>query len=84
MMKTDWDLLGKNFQKEYEKLESDIELHRISFILTKKCACKTTDCRHYQKEKRFLFEIRMDKLLSYGILISAAADFSFKCIGNQI
>lgn len=72
------------WKRQYEKMESDIELHRISFILTKKCDCKSGDCRHYQKEKKFLFERRMNELLGKGIKISALADVHFMALNSNV
>ena len=72
-MKTNWMIIETEWQDKYAKLESDKELHRISFIMTKKCNCKTDECKHYEAEKIELFERRINELLAERIKINSSA-----------
>lgn len=72
-MKTNWQLIEEEWQKKYAKLESEMEHHRISFILTKKCGCKTNECKHYEHENIEIFGKCIDVLLAKRILINASA-----------
>ena len=63
------------WQKEYEKIEVAKDIHRLSFILTKKCKCNIMECRHYETEKNRLFAGKIKELLFEGIMLNAKADF---------
>ena len=69
----DFHKIRSEWEKRYDRLESKKELHRISFILTKKCECKTSDCRHYEAEKNRISGRRINELLASGIMMNAAA-----------
>lgn len=73
LMETDWKVLEEEWQTKYSKLESDIEIHRIMFILTRKCACKEIECKHYRIEHERLFAARVNQLLANRIAMNASA-----------
>ena len=67
------ETMEKMWQEEYQKYREEKEFHRISFILTKKCKCKSNECRHYESEREKFFEKKVNALLHKGIMINAIA-----------
>lgn len=77
-MKNNWEILEEEWQKENAKLETEQELHRISFVITKKCKCRIECCHHYENEKNRIFGRRVNELLAKGMMISACSEESLR------
>jgi hypothetical protein len=71
----DFNRLNVEWKKEYEKIENQIELLRIHYILSKKCKCDIDECEHFEKETNNLFKEKLKRLLKAKILLGAIADF---------
>ena len=67
--------LEVKWQTEYRKLESEIELFRIHFLMTKKCKCDWKDsyCTHFRKERDRLFGKRIDSLFKVANWLGAVS-----------
>lgn len=68
---TDLIRLEALWQFKYEQLEKEIEIFEKDFAKNKKCSCKVLECKHYKKEEKKLFNDRLNKLLTEGVLVNA-------------
>jgi hypothetical protein len=71
------EALERKWHADYQKFRSAIEHHRISFILTQECKCKSRNCRHYREERKELFSNMIDRLLVQGVTINTLAHNRF-------
>ena len=62
------------WQQEYSLLRSEMELHRIEWIRTKRCDCEEVECIHYKEEEKEMFRGRLVRSLAKGILLNALTD----------
>ncbi len=63
------ELMHKRWEKEFDKLEDEIEWFRTYFANVKECKCKIEKCRHYKRARHKIFGNRIDELYNLRLQI---------------
>ena len=56
------ELMQKKWEKEFNKLDEDLESFRNYYNNLKKCKCGIDECKHYEKTMNKVFGMRIDEL----------------------
>jgi hypothetical protein len=60
--KMETEIMHEKWEKEFDKLENDLDSFRDYYSKTKKCKCNIDVCKHYKNAKNKVFSKRVDEL----------------------
>jgi len=56
------EIMHEKWEKEFDKLEDDLDSFRNYYNKTKKCKCDIDVCKHYKRAKNEVFTKRVDEI----------------------
>lgn len=63
------EFMEEKWEKEFDKLEEDLDRFRDYYNKTKKCKCLIENCSHFKKERHKIFGDKIDYLYNLRMQI---------------